>query len=140
MKFHISDVLSITTGRLVSIRHIEGVYDILGYMTGDSLMTHQLPRAGRECAPVLLSWYPQLSTEDPATKQAIEAMDAEIKTSGPAAAVANMVLRVRLAHGLEEELEVPKLAHEQSSHTDPLEELIGMVGRERVIVVSEESA
>lgn len=61
--FHISDVLTITTGRLVSTRHMEGVYEILNYMTGDNLFTHQLPRAGKECAPVLCALYPELSTE-----------------------------------------------------------------------------
>lgn len=54
-EFHIGDILSITTERLVSPRLIEGVYDILNYMTGDNLMTHQLPRASRHCAPYLYS-------------------------------------------------------------------------------------
>ena len=62
--FDISDILSITTGRLVSTRHIEGVYDILNYMTGDNLFTHALPRASRECAPFLLEQHPQLSNVD----------------------------------------------------------------------------
>ena len=59
-EFHISDILSITTGRLVSTRHVEGVYEILNYMTGDNLFTHQLPRASRVCAPHLLRQHPQL--------------------------------------------------------------------------------
>jgi len=59
-QYHLSDIVSITTGRLVSTRHIEGVYDILNYMTGDNLFTHQLPRASRECAPILLGQHPQL--------------------------------------------------------------------------------
>lgn len=59
-EFDLGDVLSITTGRLVSRRHIGGVYDILGFMTGESLMTHQLPRASDECQPRLLEQHPQL--------------------------------------------------------------------------------
>jgi hypothetical protein len=59
-QFHISDVLTITTGRLVSTRHMDGVYDILNWMTGESLYTHQLPRASRECAPALLAQFPAL--------------------------------------------------------------------------------
>lgn len=43
--FHLGDILTITTGRLVSPRHMEGVYDILNWMTGeDLLVTHQIPR------------------------------------------------------------------------------------------------
>ena len=66
--FHIGDILSITTGRLVSPRHIEGVYDILDYMTGDDLTTIALPRAAEECAPYLLEQHPDLaSVEVPET-------------------------------------------------------------------------
>jgi hypothetical protein len=63
-KFHVGDVLSITTGRLVSPRHIDGVYDILNFMTGDNLFTHQLPRALNECRPHLLEQLPQLKATD----------------------------------------------------------------------------
>lgn len=59
--FDLGDILTITTGRLVSPRHIGGVYDILNYMTGDDLFTHQLPRAGRECEGPLLAQHPQLA-------------------------------------------------------------------------------
>lgn len=59
--FHLGDVLTITTGRLVSPRHMEGVYDILNWMTGDNLMTHQLPRACDECAGPLLAQHPDLA-------------------------------------------------------------------------------
>jgi hypothetical protein len=37
------------------------VYDLLGYMTGDELFTHQLPRASRECEPALLAQHPDLA-------------------------------------------------------------------------------
>ena len=59
-KFHIGDVISAATGRLVSTRHIGGVYDILGFMSGESLMTHQLPRVAREAEPSLRSQHPEL--------------------------------------------------------------------------------
>lgn len=58
--FHISDILTITTGRLLSTRHMEGVYEILNFMTGDNLFTHQLPRAAESCKPALLAQYPHL--------------------------------------------------------------------------------
>lgn len=59
--FHLGDILSITTGMLVSPRHMEGVYDILNYMTGEQLFTHQLPRVAREAEPVLLRAHPDLA-------------------------------------------------------------------------------
>lgn len=61
-QFHLGDILSITTGCLVSPRLMEGVYDILNHMTGDNLFTHQLPRALKECRPFLLQQFPELST------------------------------------------------------------------------------
>lgn len=66
-QFHIGDILSITGDKLVSPRLIAGVYDILNFMTGDSLYTHQLPRAMRECRPHLLKQHPQLSGIDEST-------------------------------------------------------------------------
>ncbi len=63
-EFHLSDVLSITTGRLVSLRHMEGEYDVLNFMTDDNLSTHQLPRAADECKPELLKQHPQLCSVD----------------------------------------------------------------------------
>ena len=59
--FDLGDVPSVTTGILVSTRHIEGVYDILNFMTGESLFTHQLPAACRECEPVILAQHPALA-------------------------------------------------------------------------------
>jgi hypothetical protein len=58
--FHIGDILSITTGRLVAPGHMSAVHEILDWMTGDALFTHQLPRASDECAPALRSQHPDL--------------------------------------------------------------------------------
>ena len=61
MKFHLGDILSVTTDRLVSPDHIDGVCRILGHMTGEPLWTHQLPRAAEECKPALLAQHPDLA-------------------------------------------------------------------------------
>ena len=58
--FHIGDILSVTTECLVS-PSLNGVYDILNWMTGDNLFTHQLPRAALECAGPLLAQHPDLA-------------------------------------------------------------------------------
>lgn len=59
-EFHLSDILTITSGVLLSIQ-MKGVYGILNYMTGDSVYTHQIPRVSKECAPRLLGLYPWLA-------------------------------------------------------------------------------
>lgn len=62
--FDLGDVLTVTTGRLVSRRGVEAIYDVLNHMTGDNLMTHQLPRACGECAPEILRQHPDLADVD----------------------------------------------------------------------------
>jgi len=56
----IGDILSITTGRLVSHDGVGGLYNILDWMTGDSLFTHQLTRASDVCEPVLKELFPEI--------------------------------------------------------------------------------
>jgi len=60
-KFDVGDIISIADGRLLSRRHVDGVYDILNYMTGDTLFTHQLPRANRVCEPYIREQHPDLA-------------------------------------------------------------------------------
>jgi hypothetical protein len=83
-EFHIGDVISAATGILVSPRHIGGVYDILGWMTGESLFTHQLPRASRECEPSLREQHPALcAVEIPNTINSMETAIAFLATLYP---------------------------------------------------------
>lgn len=51
-------VLSTITGRLLC--DIGGVYEVLSWMTGESVFTHQLPRISREAEPVILAAHPHL--------------------------------------------------------------------------------
>ena len=119
-QFHLGDVLSITTGRLVSPRHIDGVYDILNFMTGDNLFTHQLPRASDECKPHLLAQFPQL---------------AEVDASGVNGKNHVQWLAEQVAkYGEEFEVKpAPKGAHEVKNPIAEATEMTG--GPEKVIVV-----
>lgn len=58
--FHIGDVLSIYTQRLCLPNGMDGIFEILNYMTSDNLYLHQLPRASTEAAPYLLEQFPWL--------------------------------------------------------------------------------
>lgn len=120
--FHLGDVLSITTGRLVSPRHMEGVYDILNWMTGDSLFTHQLPRAGRECAPWLLRQHPQLA----------DIAEPELTPEECDGWLAEQVAK----YG--ESLEVSPIPADDHERIDPITEAERMMGKDRVIVVNPE--
>lgn len=63
--FPLADILSITTGRLLSHHHMHGIYDILNHMTGQDLCTHQLPGAARKAKPALLAQHPHLAGVEP---------------------------------------------------------------------------
>ena len=119
--FDLGDIFSITTGQLVSPRHMDGVYDILGFMTGEALMTHQLPRAMDACRPELLRQHPQLT--------AVEVPDLPHEHKPWMVWLDEM----KLEYGMM--LPVTPLA--AFEHRNPIEELCEMVGEEKVFVFPE---
>lgn len=58
--FHLGDVLSVTTGKLVGPSGIGGVYEICDHMLRTSHFTHQLPRAAEDARPAIFAQYPEL--------------------------------------------------------------------------------
>lgn len=120
-EYGLDDILTITTSILLSSRHMDGVYDILGYMTGETLFTHQLPRAAEQCAPELLRQHPQLA----AVK--IDE-DANLGKEGAEKFVAEQVKIFG------EKLSVKPFAT-PNTPVNPIEELADMVGAEKIIVI-----
>ena len=137
-QFHISDVLSVTTGRLVSSRHIDGIYEILNFLTGDELFTHQLPRAMRECEPWLRMQFPQLFPEDPKTAALLDKLSIDMEAcreDDRKAIITDWVALVRDAHGLPDMLMIYEMGSDMHTHIDPVAEAEAMVGDGRVVVV-----
>ena len=60
--FTLGEVLTALTGRLLC--DIDGLYRVLNFLTGESLYTHQLPRAGRAAAAYLAQQHPDLAVLD----------------------------------------------------------------------------
>lgn len=60
--FKLAQILSVVGDKLVC--EMGGVYEILNYMTGDNLFTHQLPRAQKAAKPALIEQYPFLTDID----------------------------------------------------------------------------
>jgi hypothetical protein len=109
--FHLGDILSITTGCLVSPRHMDGICDILNWMTGDSLFTHQLPRACDECSGPLLAQHPDLAAIVPP----------ESFGDDPEQGVARWLAEQVAVYG--ETREVAPLAADDHTRIDPFAEL-----------------
>ena len=59
------DIVTVHSGLIVSDRGIDAVYELCGYMLGDSLMTHQLPNASRACLGDLERQHPWLRELSP---------------------------------------------------------------------------
>lgn len=63
--FSLRVVLTVVTGRLLTVpkdgdNGIGELNELLDHMTNARLVSPQLPRAGRECKPWLLRWFPEL--------------------------------------------------------------------------------
>lgn len=118
-KFHLGDILSITTGKLVSPKGMDGIYGILNYMSGDDLFTHQLPRVSDECKPKILEQHPQLSEVDASP----------VNLENYQQWLAEQVAK----YG--EYLEIQPLSRGSHEYKNPIEELEDKVGKEKIIVV-----
>lgn len=142
--FHISDILSVTTGRLVSSRHMDGIYEILNFLTGDNLFTHQLPRAMRECEPWLKTQFPYLFPSNPAIQKAIDGLDPLLAIDGDDREAVARTLKVwvdgirssaKFPEVLPEVLPVYEMGADMHTQIDPIEELKAMVGDKKVVTV-----
>ena len=114
----LADVLSVTTGRLLSRDGMAGVYRALQYLTGDPIMTHQIPRALDACCPKVLEQHPQLLDVAPGA-------DAE------GAEIGAWLTAQERRFGLT----LPLAPIDGWEHRDPVAELVEMMGPERVIPV-----
>ena len=131
-RFDLGDVLSITAGPLVSTRGMDGIYDILNYMTGENLFTHQLPRAANTAKPFLLAQFPQLADIDMDDYgRRYEACGGD--KSRVEQFVAEWLSEQKAKYG--ESLEVKPLPAGENGPRNPIQELEEMVGKDRVLVV-----
>jgi hypothetical protein len=118
-EFPTADVLSTVTGILVS--KISGVYEVLNWMTGESVYTHQIPRISREAVPVVLAMHPtlQLAIDEAAQvtpENYLEWLRVWEDRYGPAIAV-------------------PKMTADQHESIDPLSELSERVHPDRITTI-----
>lgn len=119
--FDLGDILTVVTGNLVSLRHMEGVYDILSFMAGEPVYTHQIGRVLGEAKPVILRQHPQLASVT--VPDNVEGNDA----------VAVWVAEQKSEFG--ETLPVSPMTIAQHERIDPLSELAERVHPDRIMVI-----
>lgn len=118
-EFPTVDVLSTITGRLVG--KIDGVYQVLNHMTGESVFTHQLPRIAREASPVLVAKHPAL-------QQAIDEADQVSRENWQA-------WRDTWLDRYGPTIAVPKFGANDHEHIDPISELAEKVHPDKIITI-----
>lgn len=118
-EFPTRDVLSVMTGRLMG--EIGGVYEVLNWMTGESLFTHQLPRTSREAQPVILALHPEL---EPTIAEAEKVTQENCQTWRDA---------WEQRYGLT--ITVPKMTIAEHERIDPVSELAEKVHPDKIAVV-----
>lgn len=115
-KFPLEVVVSALHGVLLC--KIDQVYEVLNFLTGDNLFTHQLPRAGKVCRIPVFKQHPFLKDIDVLN----------INRDNWAQKLAD--LKVKYPN----EIELQPIAN--WTHLDPVEEMIDMKrGDENIIVV-----
>lgn len=119
-EFPTAAVLSAITGMLI-VPNIGPVYEVLNFMTGESLMTHQLPRVGREATAVMLKRHPELAQTlverdqvNPSNWQLWR--DRWVERHGPTMAV-------------------PRMTAADHERIDPLSEAAELIHPDRIVVV-----
>jgi len=132
--FTIGAVLSVTTGRLVC--DIGDVYDILNHITGDNLFTHVLPRACRFAEPLILEAFPELKLCG--LESSLASLDrwvAADKTPRKTECAKMWLAELKMMHPeITDAYDIPTFADRWLSF-DPVEELEGMFGKDKVAVV-----
>jgi len=129
--FALNEILSATTGKLLcDFGKLRKLFD---FLTQDSLMTHQLPRASDECVPWLKRWHPELfniSTDDLiGSLQNIPSDDRM--------AICTEWVNDLIANGLPSHITLSPIPIDDHDYKDPTDEAIEMVGDpDRVIIVS----
>jgi hypothetical protein len=114
----LADVLTITTDKLLSRRHMDGIYETLRLMTGQDVFTHQLPAVADAVKPVLIEQHPFLADLMP--PNGLDKAD-----------LLAWLTEAERVHG--ETVEVTPIADWE--HRDPIEDACDMVGAEKVFVV-----
>lgn len=118
-EFATRDVLSTVTGMLMG--DIGGVYEVLNWMTGESVFTHQLPRISREAVPVVLAMHPTL-------QQAIDEAD-QVREDNA------LAWRTTWENRYGPTIAVPKFTADTHERIDPMSELAEHVHPDNIIII-----
>lgn len=113
----LADILSVTGDRLVSRRHMDGIYETLRVMTGQDVFIHQLGDIADAVAPVLVEQHPFLA-------------DLKPPPDADAPDLMEWLIEAERVHG--QTLEITPI--EGWKHREPIEDACNKVGAEKVFL------
>lgn len=128
-EFSADVVVSVMAGVFVC-GETKDLYNILNYLTGDNLFTHQLPRAFDECKPWLESRHADLlNSPEVAEVRALSQIENDEQRAVEAKALHS---RLIAKYG---NIAVSPIPQDEHRHIDPIQEVCDLVGKDRVILV-----
>lgn len=132
-KFSLATIITVTTGRLLS--PMGDLYEILGHMTNDSPMTHQLGRFGEECKPWLLKWFPEVAVAS-ACLASLDKWIASDRTGTNLEGIKMWLTELRMMFpDIKTEYEVGQIPADDHIKKNPFDELIENRGTDEGIIV-----
>lgn len=134
-KFHLGEVLTVISFRLVTPDGFEGLSRILNFMTGENLYHHQLTRVWKECQTCLAQQYPQLTgvNMELAFAELDEAMNARMSYQELKKIIEDWLTKQVALYG--EMFEVSQIPTEAHEVKDPLAELVEIKGAQGGVIV-----
>lgn len=140
--FELRTLLTVTTGRLLTKGNgprdngIGNLYEVLGWMTNDSPMTHQLGRFSEECKPWLLRWFPELAEAEKHLAELDRAIEC-VKAAGKPLdhAIDNWISLCVADWGMERQYDVDRIPADDHDAKNAYDELVAMRGTDEGIVV-----
>lgn len=141
MNFQMGKILSVTTGELLSENHISGIYEILGFMTGENLYTHQLGRAMEMCASAIIEAYPDLSPDNPQLSSLVANLLSclEEQSTNDKGKILLGWLRNKIYPIYGEYRTIEIFPEWRRNPKDPIDELEEMVPQEKIVMIEMES-
>ena len=147
--FHISDILSATTRCLVSTRGLQGLQEILEFVTGGNVMTHQIHEIMPECQRFLSAQFPYLSLQNDGLRACLDqlklmaqALDKEERYNEKLPFIEAFIKGAQAHADPHQELpdELPVFSMVMMDWptppmSDPIQSLIDRTGQERAFVV-----
>jgi hypothetical protein len=131
--FHLGDILTVSTGKLLSLDGIGGLYKILSFMTGTEIYTHQIPRATEACRPEIRRQHPFLESGEMqyANGMLIEMLKTPSGKREPEMLVRGWLCKLTAQFG--ETFPVWPLPPGLYEPKDPVDEAVEMFGDDRVL-------